>query len=194
KGKSAFGHYEFYDTAETVLNANDGLQNVSEQILKALCYVYIKSLGDQPVNHICNFLFYWLGDILLKNLDNKLSYYRVIHELLAILKNHNNDQICKFTYTYMDEDIFKKIKLIFGYTEDYVNYVLDLANPNSVCNEQYNLYLTTYVETYKESYAKCIVQNETDKYCEAFKKYYNYEKHSKLHNWSCTLKNRLNLL
>ncbi|KMZ88766.1 hypothetical protein PVBG_05858 [Plasmodium vivax Brazil I] len=187
-GYSVCENSNFYFKAKSVLSDFNGLEKVSEQILKALCYVYTQNSRGNSVNDICNFLYYWLGSILLKNLVTKVLFTEVILKLFAVLKNDSNDSICKLVYTYIDEDVFKKIKLIFDYTVDYVNYKINLANPNSLCNEKYNSYLRTYVETYKELYDKCILGHQTDKYCRAFEKYYNDGKHTDLYTWTCTLK------
>ncbi|VVA00329.1 PIR protein [Plasmodium vivax] len=115
-------------------------------------------------------------------------YSRVILKLIDTLKYYSNENICNLVYTNIDDDVFKKIKLIFDFTEDYENYEIDLAKPNRWCNEKYHSYLTTYVNTYKELYSKCIVEQQKDMYCQAFKKYYNDEKRINLYTWSCTLK------
>ncbi|SCA60826.1 VIR protein [Plasmodium vivax] len=188
KGYSGCENFNFYFNAKTELREYNGLEKVFEQILKALCYVYIQNSRRDSVNDICNFLYYWLGNILLKNLDPKLLFIEVILKLFTILKNDSNENICKLLYTHNDEDFFKKIKLIFDYTEDYVNYEINLSKHSSFCNEEYHSYLKKYVETYKELYNKCILEGKNDIYCEAFKDYYDNKKHTNLFNWSCTLK------
>ncbi|KNA01626.1 hypothetical protein PVNG_05786 [Plasmodium vivax North Korean] len=187
-GYSGCEYSNYYEAAETELRKNNGLQKVSDKILRALCYVYRQSWRRDSVNDICNFLYYWLGNILLENLDNNLLFTEVILKLFSTLKNDSNDNICELVYADIDEDVFKKIKLIFDYTEDYVKYEMDLVNPNRFCNQQYHSHLTTYVKTYKDLYSKCIVEHHTDKYCQAFKKYYDVNKHDHLYNWSCILK------
>ncbi|VVA00133.1 PIR protein [Plasmodium vivax] len=179
---------DFYDLAEDELKKNKELYNVSDQILKALCYVYRNTSRGEASNDICKFLYYWLGDILLKKLDYKPLFTEIIINLFGTLKDFSNVKICKFDYTDIDEDVFNKIKLIFDYTEDYEDYKVDLAKPNRWCNEKYHSYLTTYVKTYKELYSKCKIEHKTDKYCVVFNKYFNDTKHNNLYNWSCILK------
>ncbi|KMZ92291.1 hypothetical protein PVMG_03646 [Plasmodium vivax Mauritania I] len=181
-------HDSFYDTAKEKLNEFKELRDESDKILKSLCYVYKRSSRVDFDNNLCNFLYYWLGSILLVKLEKKYFFQEIIINLFNTLKNNSNDKICNFVYTHIDEDIFDKIKLIFDYTEDYVKYEMDLVNPNSFCNEKYHSYLTTYVKTYRDLYDKCKLENKTDRYCPAFEKYYNVDRHINLYTWSCTLK------
>ncbi|CAI7718384.1 Plasmodium vivax Vir protein, putative [Plasmodium vivax] len=111
----------FYNEAKKELSSKIELGDVSDNILKTLCYVYRKSSKEDFDDNICNFLYFWLGDILLKKLRVKEFYSEIILELFKILKN-NTRQVCTARYPYMHKDDFEKFKLIFDISEDYKIY------------------------------------------------------------------------
>ncbi|SCA60569.1 VIR protein [Plasmodium vivax] len=181
----------FYSEAKQELISNNGLQSVSDKILKAVCYVYNKSKRGGVDVDTCNFLYFWLGNTLFSNLEDTNFVSEIIIELYQRLNENNNRRVCKIPYILTDESDFKKTKLIFDYFQDYDNYRLDLAGYNPPCNEEYHKYLMAYVDNYKQLYKECKLENQPHKYCEAFREFYDVKKHGDLHYWSCTLKKNL---
>ncbi|KMZ86067.1 hypothetical protein PVBG_05466 [Plasmodium vivax Brazil I] len=178
----------FYTKAKQELDTYPGLQQVSDKILKAVCYVYNKSKRDDLGVSTCNFLYFWFGNMLINNLKNPRFFAEAIIDLFRNLNENGNKQICNLPYTITDEGHFKKIKLIFDYFEDYESYKLDLGTHIRSCNKDYYTFLKRYVDTYNQFYKECIQQYEQNKYCEVFREKYDTSKHDQLYSWSCNLK------
>ncbi|KMZ95207.1 hypothetical protein PVMG_05125 [Plasmodium vivax Mauritania I] len=187
KEKGTCDGVDFYNEANQELISYSGLQSVSEKILKAVCYVYNKSKTSEIDDDTCKFLYFWLGNTLINSLNKTMFFSGVIIKLYQRLNENGVLNICKIPYINMDEKDFQKIKLIFDYFQDYDDYNLDLALYNPPCNKEYNKYLTTYVNNYKELYNECMLKKQPHSYCTEFLKYYDAEKHDNLYSWKCSL-------
>ncbi|SBT56875.1 PIR Superfamily Protein [Plasmodium ovale wallikeri] len=73
------------------------------------------------------------------------------------------------------------------FSSDYVNYKIDLDNPNVACKENYKNYLDNYVENYKSVYSNCKIEQKEDKHCEGFHKFFGNKKYGELSSLSCVL-------
>ncbi|SCA60829.1 VIR protein [Plasmodium vivax] len=187
KGKAICGEYKFYKDAQLKLSSDDGLQKVSEKILKAMCYMYTKKSSNQLDSEMCKYFYYWLGDVLLKNINNQNFTSAYLISLYSIINSAGLGKICDPLNYYIDKDIFKNNKLIFDYSEDYENYKLDLNKPNPLCNKSYQEYLQTYVNKYNILYGYCKVEGHNDSYCTEFNKHFSKKEHNLLSTWSCNL-------
>ncbi|KMZ96453.1 hypothetical protein PVNG_05438 [Plasmodium vivax North Korean] len=182
-------HVEFYNAAKVKLKENHLNEEVSEQILKGLCYVYRKSFVKESVKYICNFLYYWLGDILSDKMSNKVVFLDVIRDLFNILENHKG-KICTAPINYhINVENFKNIKLFFDYSEDYNNYIGQLNTHNPPCNEKYKNYLQKYVDTYNKFQRECQDKRTYYGYCDLFNKYFDKKNPTHLSKWTCKLDN-----
>ncbi|VVA00145.1 PIR protein [Plasmodium vivax] len=197
KGKAICGEYKFYKDAQLKLSSDDGLQKVSEKILKAMCYMYTKKSSNQLDSEMCKYFYYWLGDVLLKKINNQNFTSAYLISLYGALNNDGDEIVCEPIYSYIDKVNFKDIKLIFDYSEDYENYKLDLNKPNPLCNKSYQEYLQTYVNKYKVLHGYCDLEKRSDTYCKEFHKHFSNKEHNLLSTWSCYLegtKLQLNLI
>ncbi|CAI7717564.1 PIR protein [Plasmodium vivax] len=185
-GRNSCQSDTFYNLAKAELDKTDGLQDVSDKILKALCYVYEKSLINNFESDICNFLYYWLGDILLDKMSNKVVFLDVIRDLFNILKNRKG-KICTAPIYHINVENFKNIKFFFDYSEDYNTYIEHFNTHNPPCNEKYQKYLQTYVETYNTFQSKCQNEPRSYAYCDVFNEYFNKKDPGKLSKWTCNL-------
>ncbi|KMZ88657.1 hypothetical protein PVBG_06019 [Plasmodium vivax Brazil I] len=76
-------------------------------------------------NDVCNFLYYWLANILLNNLKLDHFYSEIIIKLFANLKNDSDSKICTIPpFTTFNIDDFNKIDLKkwMGKHQGYHNY------------------------------------------------------------------------
>ncbi|CAG9479387.1 unnamed protein product [Plasmodium vivax] len=178
----------FNDKAKEILDKHPELKGVSEKILKALCYVHRKSMRTDFKNDICDFLFYWIGDIILKDLKNKEFFGEIMLNLFETLNKSGTREICNFSYNNIYEENFKNVKLIFDYSEDYNSYEEQIIGYNPPCNQDYKEYLKTYVDTYNKFNNKCTVEKSNENYCEAFKKYFDGKDANLLSTWTCDLR------
>ncbi|KMZ98401.1 hypothetical protein PVNG_06315 [Plasmodium vivax North Korean] len=181
----------FYTAAKEELRDFGGFPMISDKILKAVCYVYNESKTSNFDDDICKFLYFWLGNTLINSLKKTEFFSEVIIKLFNRLNENKDGKICKIPHIRMDESDFQKIKLIFDYSQDCVNYRLDLATYNPPCNEEYKEYLTAYVDNYKKIYKECTSEHPPRRYCTEFIKYYDDKKHHDLLTWSCELTKNL---
>ncbi|KMZ77297.1 hypothetical protein PVIIG_05656 [Plasmodium vivax India VII] len=185
-GRNVCQNASFYNLAKNELNKNDGLQDVSDKILKALCYVHEKSFTEKSVNDICDFLYFWLGNILLDKMKNNHVFHDVIRNLFDILIN-DKKKICTAPTYYINVKSFKDIKLFFDYSQDYDSYIGQLHAHNPPCNEKYQRYLQTYVEAYNTFQRKCQNKPPSYAYCDIFDKYFAEKDPKHLSKWTCNL-------
>ncbi|SCA60294.1 Plasmodium vivax Vir protein, putative [Plasmodium vivax] len=163
---------EFYDAAKEILEDYDWLHDVSEQILKGLCYVYRNRLKDNFQSDICKFLYFWLGSILIDNMTHNTVFFDVIKDLFNTLKNNNIEKFCEIPHYYMNVNKFKNIKFFFDYSEDYTSYEQQFTGYNHSCNREYKSYLDTYVNSYKSVRDECKNNPNRNNYCEEFNQYF----------------------
>ncbi|SCA81788.1 VIR protein [Plasmodium vivax] len=186
KGLEVCQYYEFYNKAKTVLEGNNGLQDVSDKILKGLCYVYKSSLWSTLDSDLCNFLYFWLGNILLEKLNTKILFHEVILDLFNTLINKNR-KICELPHSLMFKEDFKDFKLIFDCSEDYKSYEVQHIYPRISCNNNYNTHLEKNTEIYNRFYSECKVQSLSKPYCDTFKKYFPNNESNLFSKFRCNL-------
>ncbi|KMZ96075.1 hypothetical protein PVNG_06634, partial [Plasmodium vivax North Korean] len=183
----------FYKLAEQILNEYNVHQDVHDKILKGLCYAYGKKSREVSDNDICNFAYYWLGDILTHKIMPISLYHTVILALFRIFKKINDkEQFCTAPTYYNINEVgyFNDIKLFFDYSKDYDIYINQLdAQIPPLCNEEYMKYLQKYVETYKKFQIECQNKSPSPGYCNAFKQYFDKKNSTNLSNWKCNLQN-----
>ncbi|CAI7724231.1 PIR protein [Plasmodium vivax] len=175
---------EFYNTAKEKLKKYTWNMDVSEQISKGLCYVYRKSRRKEPVNNICNFLYFWLGNILIDKMEHNSVFQDVIRDLFDVLTNHK-DKICTAHTYHIDVENFKNIKLFFDYSQDYDSYENQITYYNPPCNNNYKEYLKTYVDTYNIFQEECQNKRPSYRYCDLFNKYFANKNRTLLSTWTC---------
>ncbi|VVA00304.1 PIR protein [Plasmodium vivax] len=186
KGWGHCQNYTFYKAAKNILDDNKGLDNDSDKILRALCYVYTKSSREHFDKNICNFLYFWLGDILLKKLEKNIFFQDIISDLFKTLTNNNN-QVCQLPHYYMYNYEFQDYKLIFDCSEDYKSYEVQHIYPRISCNNNYNTHLEKNTEIYNRFYSECKVQSLSKPYCDTFKKYFPNNESNLLSKFRCNL-------
>ncbi|SCA83727.1 VIR protein [Plasmodium vivax] len=176
-----------YDSTKERLIKHDGLLNVSDKIMKALCYVYNKSSNSSLDKNICDFLYYWLSDKLLKHLTSSSSYNTVIGFLYAFLHNAGVNNVCKVLHWSMHEHSFDDIKRMFDYSKDYNTYMTQLTHDNIPCNKNYKNYFQAYVDSYKKLKSECEGIKKSYTYCNDFKTYFSNMDPNLLSTRTCKL-------
>ncbi|KMZ82453.1 hypothetical protein PVIIG_06163 [Plasmodium vivax India VII] len=186
-GRDHCKYYPFYDAAQRVLDSYYLLKDDSDKILRALCYVYKNSVPDNLYSDMCNFLYFWLGKLLLEKLVTKNLFHEVILDLFKILTNAKNHQICQLPHYYMNSKEFQDFKSIFDCSEDYKTYCAHLLIPGMPCNNKYKTHLERNKEIYKKFYDECEIENKGYEYCKAFREYFPNKKSNLLSQFNCRL-------
>ncbi|VUZ99522.1 PIR protein [Plasmodium vivax] len=190
KGRYGCEYFPFYDAATRVLDSYHWRQKDSDKILRALCYAYKNILAGYLDNDICNFLYFWLGNILLEKLVTKELFHEVILKLFNTLVDDKKDQICELPHSLMLKEEFKDFKLIFDCSEDYKSYREQYINLVTSCNNDYKEHLDTHIRNYNHFYDKCKVENLKESYCTAFDKYFPEYSSYLLSQFKCRLETK----
>ncbi|KMZ88764.1 hypothetical protein PVBG_05856 [Plasmodium vivax Brazil I] len=190
KERESCEYFKFYNEAKHVLDSYLWQENVSDKILKSLCYVYKNSLTNNFDGDICNFLYFWLGDILLDKLMKKDFFHEVIRDIFNTLIDDKNRKICQLPHFFMIKEDFNDFKLIFDCSEDYKSYREQYINLVTSCNNDYKEHLDTHIRNYNHFYDKCKVENLKESYCTAFDKYFPEYSSYLLSQFKCRLETK----
>ncbi|KMZ95060.1 hypothetical protein PVMG_05587 [Plasmodium vivax Mauritania I] len=165
--------------------------DVSDQLLNALCYVYIKNKKNNLDVDLCNYLYYWLGSKVLTNLRHTHFFFEVIKTIYDILSKGELGKVCDpVKYSIYDYYNFYKFKEVYDLSEDYNTYKSHFIIPNPSCDKNYQDKLKTYVYLYKKLRNECAIEktNYHEEYCNVFNKFFTTEKDIELSLWKCKLK------
>ncbi|KMZ95104.1 hypothetical protein PVMG_05976 [Plasmodium vivax Mauritania I] len=135
--------------------------NISDELLNALCYVYIRDENNTKNENLCNYLYYWLGSKILTNLRLEDFFFHVISTIYHILSK-----------------------------EDYETYRLHFINSNSSCDKDYEDAINSYKYLYNDLRKKCFIErtNYHEEYCKAFNNFFTEEKNAQISLWTCQLR------
>ncbi|SBT84492.1 PIR protein, partial [Plasmodium ovale] len=160
-----------------------GLQEVFDKLAKALCYVNEMPGSNSFYDERCNYLYYWMGDILVTNLKDKTLFSGVIDILYQTLSKFIVTNACTRISSNTDKDVFKKMKLVYDYSQNYNGIMKSLGDRNNLCNKDYHNYLNETVNAYKEMYNSC--KEPKDTYCDLFKDIFETSKYESLSSLKC---------
>ncbi|GAW84497.1 variable surface protein [Plasmodium gonderi] len=175
----------YYKGVTDLIEKQKWHNDVSDKILKALCYVYNKNKGSNLISDDCDYLYFWLGDILDKNLTDRSSFYTVMGTLNFFLKSSADRSICNYDKYYITYRNFMDTKILFDFSKDYKTLEPYFRTPNKTCNDSFKLYLDACVTKYN-SYKNMYDESScTDATCIAFNEYFNDKKQMNLIEWTC---------
>ncbi|GAW84357.1 variable surface protein [Plasmodium gonderi] len=181
----------FYRIVNSRIGRENWIYNVSDKIPKALCYVYKKSLANGFDQSICNYLYYWLIDVLYKNLKFRHSIHPIMELFKFLLKRHNGMDICNYDNYEITQDNFMYIKLIFDFSKDYDKLKEYFRMNHRLCSSEFKKYFDQYIITYNTYKSKCKLSRSKDGPCMAFEKYSKNIDYGIISKWSCTSKGNI---
>ncbi|GAW84444.1 variable surface protein, partial [Plasmodium gonderi] len=106
-------HSYFYEYVKSGLNQEKWQRDVSEEILNALCFIYNKKEKEDFNSDDCDYLYYWLNELIYTNITYHLHYIPVIKVLEFLLKSSDGRDICKYDEYYMNIENYRDIKKLF---------------------------------------------------------------------------------
>ncbi|GAW84666.1 variable surface protein [Plasmodium gonderi] len=174
--------------AKSFINKYKWYENDSNKILKAFCYAYRTNMKTDINEDDCDYMFFWLGDIVYRNLIQKDLFSNVMDGLNFFLKSYEGFGICnyyKYDNYYNTHHIFMGIKRLFDFSKDYDILEKYFQTPNRSCNGSFNLYLDQGVIKYRECKNSCNNPSRRDTTCNAFNKYFNDRNKNDLREWTC---------
>ncbi|ANQ09669.1 KIR-like protein [Plasmodium coatneyi] len=119
------------------------------KIMNAWCYVHTAGQGDKST--YCNLFYYWLGEILFRELKSDASVRREvmknIYEKLQIWKNIDN---CTKTFPNVTPEEFGRLRALYYYTQDYNELERRIRTEGEPCGEEYRNFLKEANDTYRD--------------------------------------------
>ncbi|GAW84541.1 variable surface protein [Plasmodium gonderi] len=149
-----------------LLKTYPDLEKISDKMRNALCFVYNQSMTKNINSEHCDYLYFWLGNIIYNNMIYILNFTSVIYVINFILQNKEGWNICKFDKYNNDREEFMEIKKLFDYSKDY-NKLKHVITSGS-CNADYADLLNNYVFTYSSFELKCSNFPNVTKHCKYF--------------------------
>ncbi|KMZ88693.1 hypothetical protein PVBG_05549 [Plasmodium vivax Brazil I] len=182
-------NYPLITAAKSKLDKFSWNYNISDKLLNAHCYVYVKKANSTLDTDSCNYLYYWLGSKVLTNLRLRDFFSEVMNTIYDILSEGELRKVCdpvNYNIRYYN---FQKFKDIFDFSEIYNNYRLHFINVNPSCNKDYDNAIKSYQVLYNTLRNECTIANRNyrEEYCEVFNKHFPYDKHLEISSWKCKL-------
>ncbi|GAW84275.1 variable surface protein [Plasmodium gonderi] len=144
------------------------ITNTPEKIVNALCHIYDLNTKGKINSSYCDYLYYWLGDIIYKNIEYIINFAPVINVINFILKNNEGSSICNYDHYNIDREEFMDIKQLFDYSKDYNK--LKEVTTNGSCSAGYKELLKKYAFIYSNFKLKCSKDPKRSKHCEYINK------------------------
>ncbi|ANQ09933.1 KIR protein [Plasmodium coatneyi] len=143
----------------------------AKQIAPALCLLSkLDTKKKESCEKICDFFYFWLGDILCNNWRSTSSFKDSMKEIYGKLKDLGGQ--CKYEamHNNVSKTIFPQRKKVFDYLHDYKTIIQDLKeskSSGSSCCEDYATYLEQAISAYGQIEAGWKVSSD-----EYFKKFW----------------------
>ncbi|VUZ99878.1 PIR protein [Plasmodium vivax] len=190
KDKENCAYYSHITDEKHQLNGEFWEKNISDTLLNALCYVYIKKRSHNLNTETCKYLYYWLGSKVLTNLRHKHFFFEVVHKIYGILNGSELGKICDPVGPNIYNHNFQKFKDIYDLSENYYTYKSHFINPNRSCDQDYDDAINSYKFLYNDLRNKCFIERTHDheEYCNAFNDYFTEDKHAQISSWTCQLR------
>ncbi|CAI7724061.1 PIR protein [Plasmodium vivax] len=164
---------------------------ISQKLKEALCFMYER----KKYHHInidddlCSYFFYWIGHNILQRLMIRSSFSRIIKTIYQELNRTDMAIICNPLHENIDENTFRKYKLLFDYSNDHKHVNLNIVHAHTTCDEPYKEAIQKYIDAYIDVYEHC-KGNILKKYdCGYFNKLFNNYKHEELKSFNCRIYN-----
>ncbi|SCA83704.1 VIR protein [Plasmodium vivax] len=182
-------NYPFITSVKSKLNKFSWKIDISDKILNALCYVYIKKKDEKLDEDSCKYLYYWLGSKILTNLLHTDFFFEVIYTIYRILNKSEIGKICDPVKYNIYHYNFYKFKTVYDLAEDYNTYKLHLFNLNPSCDKDYHDELQSYLYFYNKLRNECTIEKTKyhEEYCVAFNEYFTDKENGEISLWKCNL-------
>ncbi|SBS94248.1 PIR Superfamily Protein [Plasmodium malariae] len=156
-------------TTENQLNAYGAIKSVEDKLLRFLCYLSYSGTGNS-CEEGCNYLYYWIGNILFDKLKEEKSVTSVINILNNFSRKLGSSRNCRCKFPEgISKEEFTKFKIVHDYCKDYETIRNKITYQNIMCDVKFSAYLVEATSTYDNLYRECITTNSRE-YCVEVKK------------------------
>ncbi|KMZ96058.1 hypothetical protein PVNG_05947 [Plasmodium vivax North Korean] len=183
-------NYPGITKAKSKLEGTFWINDISDILLNALCYVYIRKENTRINENLCKYLYYWLGSKVFTNLGHTYFFSEVVNTLYGILSEGKLGKVCNPVNYNIRYYNFQKFKDIYDLSEDYDTYKLHFATFKQSFDKDYENTIKSYKFLYNELRKECSMR-KTDynaQYCKAFNDYFTDDKNEEISSWICELK------
>ncbi|ANQ09132.1 Variable surface protein Vir7-like protein [Plasmodium coatneyi] len=148
QGHCDSGSDSWPEKIKMALSKYQQVQNEAEKIGKAFCYVSTRENSEPLYKERCNFLYYWILEILLQKLNNNSSS-TAINAIFGFMEELNTEQNnCLTIEDSMDKDTVLPRKTIFDYYHDRTIVQALVTAASSDCEKNYGPYLQGIITAY----------------------------------------------
>ncbi|GAW84448.1 variable surface protein [Plasmodium gonderi] len=186
-GHVGCNHVYFYELVKSHLKQEEWKKDVSNEILKALCYVYNTYNQGNFNSDDCYYLYHWLNDIIYNNITYQLHYISVITVLEFLLKSNEGFNICDYKEYNINNENYRNIKKLFDFSKDYDDLAKYFSTGQKICNSDFKNYLDEHIRIYNEFKNKCKNLMSDNATCIFFHKYFQGKTEKDLTKWKFTL-------
>ncbi|GAW84211.1 variable surface protein, partial [Plasmodium gonderi] len=186
-GNVGCDHIHFYNHVKLRLDKEYWMKDVSNEILKALCYVYNTYNQENFNSDDCYYLYHWLNDILYTNIRFQLHTKSIITVLEFLLQSNNGLNICKNIEYNINNENYRDIKKLFDFSKDYDDLSKYFSTGQKICNSDFKNYLDEHIRIYNEFKDKCENLKSENTTCIFFNKYFQGKTVEDLSKWKFTL-------
>ncbi|GAW84407.1 variable surface protein [Plasmodium gonderi] len=188
KGLVGCDTFHYYLLAKKLLESAHLRNNASDKIFRALCYVYNENKTRKFNSDDCDYLYFWLGDVLYKNKNVENSFYSIMPTLEFFLKRDGGHNICNYRIYdkyIMNEQNFMVIKALYDFSKDYNTLESYFSTPNKSCSDKFRIYLGKCVVIYNASKNRYNDSHGKDKIGMVFVDYFKERREMKLNKLTC---------
>ncbi|SCA59956.1 VIR protein [Plasmodium vivax] len=185
--QNACNNVNFYSEIEGAFDKYPKINVISKKIQEALCFMYNrKKYHDIKIDdELCSYFYYWLGHNILQHLSIRSFFSSIIKEIYDELNMTDMVTICNPLHKNIDENTFRKYKLLFDYSNDHNHVNLNIVHAFTTCDKPYREAIQKYIHAYMDVYEHCN-GNTPKKYdCGYFNKLFNKDEHEKLKSFNC---------
>ncbi|ANQ09378.1 Kir protein [Plasmodium coatneyi] len=160
---------------QTEVKLVGGNANIQEddakKIVGALCYVDSMKSVPEANNKYCDFLYFWVGDMLWKKFTDGGSFLQAMKAVKKAMKDSYNYHKCSFKFSSKRSKFFKYSKYLSDYYENRDFIGTKLKSGEEHCGNAYYEYLLRAQLAYDYVKNKCPNGNENG-WCKEFEKMY----------------------
>ncbi|ANQ09072.1 KIR protein [Plasmodium coatneyi] len=148
------------------------MDKYKDRFVRACCYALTMGNTEElSYKKHCGFLYYWIGDIIRKELTEieHFTFYNAITLVHGALRKLNFKDACTYVYPTISKDIFSNMRIIYDYSQDYKDIETYIERSVNTCLRTYKKYVEGAAGACTAMNGACAARNTLGKeYCTLF--------------------------